>query len=59
MDADVAISKVLKDLNIEYELKQEQNSIMKAIIYHEDVFAVLPTSILKFWVSTFGCLKME
>ena len=27
MDADVAISKVLKDLNIELELKQEQSSI--------------------------------
>ena len=46
MDADMAdgaISKVLNDLNIDFQLKEEQLRTIKAIINREDVFAVLPT----------------
>ena len=38
MNAVGAISKLLKDLEIEFELKEEQNSIIKAIINREDDF---------------------
>ena len=58
MDTDVAISKVLKDLNIEFELKQEQKSIIKAIINRADVFAVLPTSIFKSNIDREGLLRV-
>ena len=38
MNAVGAISKLLKDLEIEFELKEEQKSIIKAIINREDDF---------------------
>ena len=44
MDAKGVILKVVKDLKIQFEIKEEQKYIIKAIINREDV---LPTSIFK------------